>query len=56
MNWNGFEDVAKTVVKFMDRVVGWLMYITGGADDPYSYEGFYNTFWGDKHPEDAVQG
>ncbi len=25
---------------FADRVVGWLMYVLGGSDDPYDYEDF----------------
>lgn len=29
------------VLKFMDKVVGWILYVVGAEDDPYSYDGFY---------------
>lgn len=48
MNWNTFTDVCKDVVRFFDRVMGWVAYVCGAADDPYSYTKFYDTIWGDE--------
>ncbi len=48
MNWNTFTDVCKDVVKFFDRVMGWIAYVVGTEEDPYAYTKFYDTIWGDK--------
>ncbi len=48
MNWNTFTDVCKDVVRFFDRVMGWVAYVVGAEDDPYGYTKFYDTIWGDK--------
>ncbi len=53
MNWNTFTDVCKDVVRFFDRVMGWVAYVVGAEDDPYGYTKFYDTIWGDKEEDKA---
>lgn len=45
MNFNIFKEVWEEVVAFFDRLVGWLNYVVGGADDPYAYDHFWPFPW-----------
>lgn len=48
MNWNTFTDVCKDVVRFCDRVMGWVAYVVGAEEDPYAWRKFYEAIWGDE--------
>ena len=45
MNFDAFKDFWAALLHFMDRVMGWLNYVLGGADDPYAYDGFWENLF-----------
>lgn len=45
MNFNAFEELFLDFLRFLDRVMGWLNYVVGGADSPYEYEHFWENLF-----------
>ena len=41
--WDIFVDLWQAFKEFMDRIVGWLYYVLGEAEDPYVYKHFWET-------------
>ncbi|MGN0467957.1 MAG: hypothetical protein ACI4GY_04460 [Acutalibacteraceae bacterium] len=45
MKFGAFEELFYEFLRFLDRVMGWLNYVIGGADDPYEYEHFWENLF-----------
>ena len=45
MSFSEFEKIWYEFLHFLDRVMGWLNYVVGGADDPYGYDGFWENLF-----------
>lgn len=43
MKFGAIEDLLREFLRFLDRVMGWLNYVIGGADSPYEYEKFWES-------------
>ena len=46
MKFGTLEELWYEWLHFLDRVMGWLNYLIGNADDPYSYDGFWEDVFG----------
>ena len=45
MNFDLAKEVWEEIVAFFDRLMGWLNYVAGDADDPYGYDDFWPFPW-----------
>ena len=58
MDFGAIKSVWGDILHFLDRVMGWLNYTLGGADDPYAYDGFWenlifpDTLWNREKGDD----
>ena len=46
MTFGTIEELWYEWLHFCDRVMGWLNYVIGNAEDPYSYDGFWEDVFG----------
>lgn len=46
MDFGAIKELWLDFLHFMDRVMGWLNYTLGGADDPYAYDNFWENIFG----------
>lgn len=46
MKFGTLEELWYEWLHFLDRVMGWLNYVIGNAEDPYGYDGFWEDVFG----------